>query len=233
MTHQQSVIIAGSTGLIGSLLVEIALQHDQIAYVVSLSRNPLEHSDNLRRKSKLIQIVDNNLQIDEALLPTVKPSIGFITLGSTKKQAGNKATLKLIDVTLAVNVAKGMQKAGVRSIYVVSCIGASLTAFSHYLRCKGEMEKGIEALSFERTVFIQPGPLAGQRKTPRSDERLLQGFMKLLNPIMKGWLLNYKPIEADIVANAMLYFAFQTGQEQVVQRTTSQALFALKTELAS
>jgi len=35
--------------------------------------------------------------------------------------------------------------------------------------------------------------------------------MKIVNPIMKGKLLNYKPIEADVIADAMLSLAFTEG----------------------
>ena len=104
-----------------------------------------------------------------------------------------------------------MKQLGVENIYIVSCIGASITAKSHYLRCKGEMEQGIEALGFNNTVFLQPGPLAGTRDEHRWDEWLLHTVMKIVNPIMKGKLLNYKPIEADVIADAMLSLAFTEG----------------------
>jgi uncharacterized protein YbjT (DUF2867 family) len=223
MTQQQSVIIAGSTGLIGSLLVDVALQHPQIARVISLSRHIIKQKNN-----RLIQIIDPDLQIAARFLPPEKPSIGFITLGSTKKKAGSKVALKVVDVTLVVNVAKAMKEAGVKTLCIVSCIGASINALSHYLKCKGEMEALIEKIGFERIVFMQPGPLVGQREEQRSDERLLQGLMKLFNPVMKGRLLNYKPIEADIVAKSMLHLAFKSEPKKGIQRHTSQAMFALQ-----
>ena len=134
-------MIAGTTGLIGNLLLDRALQHPLIEKVVSLSRQPLN-----KNNPHLIQMVDANLQIDVASLPANKAKIGFITLGSTKKKAGNKEALKEVDVTLVVNVAKAMLQVGVKSIYVVSCIGASQSAQSKYLQNKGEMESAVEAL---------------------------------------------------------------------------------------
>lgn len=226
-THMQhNIIIAGSTGLIGLLLVDQALQHTETAHVISLSRHAIKQNN-----PKLTHLINPNLTIDDTLLGSNKPSIGFIALGSTKKKAGSKAALKAVDVTLVLNVAKAMKQVGVESICIVSCIGASQATRSHYLHCKGEMEAGIEAMGFERTIFMQPGPLAGQRKETRPDEWLLQGMMKLVNPLMKGKLLNYKPIEAQSVAQSMLYFSFNNLLEKGTQRYTSEAMFALPLSL--
>lgn len=80
-----------------------------------------------------------------------------------------------------------MREVGVKHIYVVSCIGASSSAFSHYLKCKGEMEDSVSLLGFSSVTFMQPGPLSGDRSETRKDEVLLQGIMSAINPIMKGF----------------------------------------------
>jgi uncharacterized protein YbjT (DUF2867 family) len=230
MYTQHNIIIAGSTGLIGALLVGEALKHEQIGSVVSLSRHALKQ--NLTGSSNnLMQIISPDLHIDEKLLTSGRPTIGFIALGSTKKKAGSNSALKAVDVTLVVNVAHAMKQAGIKSIYVVSCIGASETALSHYLQYKGEMERLVEAIGFEQIVFIQPGPLAGKRELQRLDERLLQGMMLLLSPIMKGRLLNYKPIEAELVAQTMLHLALKKHGDNAIKRVSSQAMFTLQSSL--
>ena len=38
MSNKQHIIIAGSTGLIGSCLINKTLQHKQVEHVISLSR---------------------------------------------------------------------------------------------------------------------------------------------------------------------------------------------------
>tara|TARA_R110001583_G_scaffold22238_4_gene83588 strand:- start:1005 stop:1745 length:741 start_codon:yes stop_codon:yes gene_type:complete len=246
MKQPQSVIIAGSTGLIGSFLVDLTLKNEQISSVISVSRHALKKSFNSNINSQLTEIVDPHLHISAHLVESIKPNIGFIALGSTKEKAGNKHALRDIDVLLVVQVAKAMKDIGVKAIYIVSSIGASTSALSHYLRCKGEMEAEVEKIGFERIVFMQPGPLSGQREEPRSDEQLLQRVMKLIAPIMKGKLLNYKPIEAQLVAKSMIHLALQNDISEIlnpddvsskkvthqkVTRVSSQAMFALKPHL--
>jgi uncharacterized protein YbjT (DUF2867 family) len=220
MSDSISIIIAGSTGLIGHHLLNFTLKSEDVEYVYSLSRRPIEEAC-----TKLTQLVTPDLSIDKIAFADNKPSIGFITLGTTIKKAGSKAALKAIDTDLVVSVAQSMREVGVKHIYVVSCVGASSSAFSHYLKCKGEMEDKVTQIGFKSVTFMQPGPLAGYRIEARKDETLLQGVMTLLNPFMKGFLLNYKPIEGDMVAQCMLDLALNTHQVSGVHRYTSKAMF--------
>ncbi|EHN68823.1 NAD-dependent epimerase/dehydratase family protein [Aliivibrio fischeri] len=223
MFDSASIIIAGSTGLIGHHLLNFSLKNESVNRVYSLSRRSLDETS-----SKLVQMVSDDLSIDKNQLEEQAPDIGFITLGTTIKKAGSKAALKAIDTDLVVSVAQSMREVGVRHIYVVSCIGASSSAFSHYLKCKGEMEDSIALLGFSSTTFMQPGPLSGDRSETRKDEVLLQGVMSIINPLMKGCLLNYKPIEGDVVAECMLDLALQNDNAVGVHRYRSKAMFEMK-----
>ncbi|MUJ25574.1 NAD-dependent epimerase/dehydratase family protein [Aliivibrio fischeri] len=223
MFDSASIIIAGSTGLIGHHLLNFSLKNESVNRVYSLSRRSLDETS-----SKLVQMVSDDLSIDKNQLEEQTPDIGFITLGTTIKKAGSKAALKAIDTDLVVSVAQSMREVGVRHIYVVSCIGASSSAFSHYLKCKGEMEDSITLLGFSSTTFMQPGPLSGDRSETRKDEVLLQGVMSIINPLMKGCLLNYKPIEGEVVAECMLDLALQNDNAVGVHRYRSKAMFEMK-----
>ncbi|MUK68386.1 NAD(P)H-binding protein [Aliivibrio fischeri] len=223
MFDSASIIIAGSTGLIGHHLLNFALKNESVNRVYSLSRRSLDETS-----SKLVQMVSDDLSIDKNQLEEQTPDIGFITLGTTIKKAGSKAALKAIDTDLVVSVAQSMREVGVRHIYVVSCIGASSSAFSHYLKCKGEMEDSVSLLGFSSVTFMQPGPLSGDRSETRKDEALLQGVMSIINPLMKGCLLNYKPIEGEVVAECMLDLALQNDNAVGVHRYRSKAMFEMK-----
>lgn len=225
MSNPTSIIIAGATGLIGHHLLNFALKSDDINRVYSVSRRPLDASS-----SKLVQMIDPELRINKEQMQEALPTIGFITLGTTLKKAGSKAALKSVDLTLVVNTAKEMHELGVKHLYVVSCIGASSSALSHYLKCKGQMEAEISGVGFESVTFMQPGPLAGDRDEPRKDEVLLQAVMSALTPLMKGFLLNYKPIEGEKVAQCMLGLALGNNQLRGIHRYTSKVMFQIVSE---
>ena len=223
MSDSISIIIAGSTGLIGHHLLNFALKSEDVECVYSLSRRPIDEAS-----TKLTQLVTPDLSIDKMAFADNTPSTGFITLGTTIKKAGSKAALKAVDVSLVVEVAQSMHEVGVEHIYIVSCIGASSSALSHYLKCKGEMEDIITQVGFKSVTFMQPGPLAGERAEARKDEVLLQGVMSVLNPLMKGFLLNYKPIEGETVAQSMLGLAVENQDLMGIYRYTSKDMFSLQ-----
>ncbi|GAB7219687.1 NAD(P)H-binding protein [Vibrio comitans] len=218
MTMNTSIVIAGATGLVGRETLESLLRDVRVEQVISLSRREIE-----MEHSRLQQWITADLSMPESPQMNVQPSVGIITLGTTLKKAGSKENLRAIDVDLVVNTATKMKKMGVERLYVVSCLGANTKAMSHYLRCKGDMEAQIEALGFTGITFLQPGPLAGDRDEKRSDEKLLQGVMKLVNPLMVGKLKNYMPIEANVVASAINKLVFMS-EESRVSRITSQKM---------
>ncbi|MDK9759902.1 nucleoside-diphosphate sugar epimerase, partial [Vibrio sp. D173a] len=132
------------------------------------------------------------------------PEVGVIALGTTIKKAGTKEKLRSIDVDLVVSTAQSMKNMGVKHLIVVSCLGADNNARSHYLRCKGQMETKVELLNFEKTTFLHPGPLAGNRQESRPDEKLLQGALKVFRPLMLGSLKKYLPIQATSIAKSIV-----------------------------
>lgn len=225
MSDSISIIIAGSTGLIGHHLLNFALKSEDVESVYSLSRRPIEEAC-----TKLTQLVTPDLSIDKMALADNPPRIGFITLGTTIKKAGSKAALKAVDVSLVVEVAKSMREVGVEHVYIVSCIGASSSALSHYLKCKGEMEDKVTQIGFKSVTFMQPGPLAGYRAEDRKDEVFLQNIMSVLSPLMKGFLLNYKPIDGEVVAQCMLGLALENQDLLGINRYTSKEIFRLESQ---
>ncbi|CAH1538070.1 Nucleoside-diphosphate sugar epimerase [Vibrio rotiferianus] len=208
------VIIAGATGLVGKEVIANLLSQPSIETVYSLSRRAL--SDIADIESKIVPIIDAELSIHNWDEQQPTPSIGVICLGTTLKQAGSKEALRKVDVELVCKVAQQMKMIGVKRIAIVSSLGAKASSFSHYLACKGQMEKNIEKMGFEEVVFARPGPLVGQRDTPRTDERLIQSLSKVTRPLMWGKLADFVPIQARDVAKAMIYQLFSYQEEPTV-----------------
>jgi uncharacterized protein YbjT (DUF2867 family) len=222
MSSHFSIVIAGATGLIGKSTLDMALENEHIDHIYSLSRQRLQ-----RDSTKLTQWLSSNLTPPSIDNISQLPITGIITLGTTLKKAGSKEKLRAIDVELVLSVANEMHALGVKNIYVVSCLGASIKARSYYLRCKGEMEIALQQINFEQITFMHPGPLLGQREEKRTDEQVLQYLMKIFSPLMLGVLVDYKPIESHYVASAIIQLATQKKsikQKRVQYIKTSQML---------
>ncbi|WP_375753902.1 NAD(P)H-binding protein [Vibrio sp. HN007] len=201
-------IIAGASGLVGSELLKLLLDNASINKVYALVRQPLPYSD-----KRLIQKQHEGLMITNWDEDQQAPDIGFICLGTTIKQAGTKEALAKVDFELVCRVAQEMKLIGVKRIAVVSSFGANHKSLSHYLRCKGKAEQAVLSMGFERVVFVRPGPLAGTRKQPRTDEIVIGKILKALQPLLVGYFANFRPIQGKDVAKAMLYASLQPDHE--------------------
>jgi uncharacterized protein YbjT (DUF2867 family) len=90
----------------------------------------------------------------------------------------------------------------------ISSVGADPASKNFYLRIKGEMEKALGSLGFDRLDLLRPGLLRGDRGTDRrSGERLAILASPLLNLFLRGSLDRYAAIDATRVAAAVASLA--------------------------
>ncbi|MGR5092798.1 oxidoreductase [Vibrio maritimus] len=211
MQNDFRVMIAGASGLVGGKLLTLLEQTDHIESIYALCRSPLNH-----QHSKTTQIMDGALRVTQWDDSRPTPTLGFICLGTTLKKAGSKQALEKVDVDLVCDVAQTMKMVGVKRIAVVSSLGASARSLSHYLNCKGRVERRINQMGFEKVVFMRPGPLAGREEEIRSDEVFVQKLFTVLSPLMRGPLRAIAPISADYVAKAMLYSVLETSNAKSI-----------------
>ncbi len=214
MSNNACVIIAGATGLVGSKVITQLVSQTGIHTLYSLSRRPLVGIPD--PEQKIVSMIDADLSILNWDEQRRTPEIGFICLGTTRKQAGSKENLRKVDVDLVTNVARQMKMIGVKRLAVVSSLGANSQSSSHYLACKGQMEENIKNIHFDEVVFVRPGPLVGQRVKPRRDEKVVQCIFSVIRPFMKGKLANFVPIRAEDVAKAMILQVFSYQDDSVV-----------------
>ena len=73
-----------------------------------------------------------------------------------------------------------------------------------YLRYKGLVEEYLKSLNFNKLVILRPSFLIGDRVDNRIGEKIGILIFKILSPIFIGPLKKMKPIQANIVAKAML-----------------------------
>jgi uncharacterized protein YbjT (DUF2867 family) len=188
-------IVVGSTGLVGKELVGLLLEDPRFDRIVSLVRRASGRAhDELEE-----HVVD--FHDAESWAPLVEGDVLFSTLGTTLKAAGSKDAQYEIDYTLQYRVAEAAAKARVATYVLVSSIGASPGAWMFYSRMKGELERDVQKLGFERLRILRPGLLTGRREVPRAGERIGEALLSAL-----GWMPGVgglRPISARVVASAM------------------------------
>ncbi len=202
-------IVAGTTGLIGSQLIELILQDNYYDRVVTLSRKPLKISNfKLARQSSLNAGGFQNLVVDfdklQEFSGQMKGDDVFCCLGTTIKVAGSREAFRKVDHDYPVALASVTKSQGATQFLIVTAMGANKGSSIFYNRVKGEVQEDLMKIGFEVTHIFQPSMLRGPRLEKRSGEEIGQSVMRVL-----GFLIpkKYKIIESVKVARAMLAIA--------------------------
>ncbi len=193
-----TVLLAGASGLVGRALLAQLLDDDRATVHALLRR---EVADLPASRQLLHHVVDF-----AHLGPLPAADELYIALGSTIQVAGSKAAFRAVDFDAVLNVARAAREAGVERCAVVSSLGADANSRIFYNRVKGETERALRELRFERLVIARPSLLAGAREAlaqpPRWGERLT---LRALAPVAGLLPASIRPIDAATVARAMRY----------------------------
>lgn len=204
----KTAVVFGSTGLIGSYLVQQLLADERYAEVRVFVRKTTGI-----RHAKLDEVITDFKQLDE-LRKDVKGDEVFSCLGTTIKTAGSEAAFRRVDYELVRWAALSAKENGVKSFLVVSSISANPTSRNFYLRTKGEMELAVTSAGFEKCVIVRPSMLLGPRSEKRFGETVGKVVMKALAfAIPKRW----KAVEAEDVAASMIIAANINTENGVIE----------------
>jgi uncharacterized protein YbjT (DUF2867 family) len=216
----RTALLAGASGLTGSLTLAVLLDAPDIGRVIAVSRRALavQHP---RLANRIVQF-----EHVEAQLRGIGCDVALCCLGTTLRKAGSPEAFRAVDFECVLAFARAAQAAGARRFVVISSAGASAASRNLYLRVKGEMEEALQALQFPALDILQPSLLlGGSRAELRPLELAAASVVPLLNPLLRGGWIAYRGIRARVVAQAMLG-ALRTGRRGV-QRYTYEGIRAL------
>jgi uncharacterized protein YbjT (DUF2867 family) len=121
-----------------------------------------------------------------------------------KKNTPNKDEYYQIDHDYPVLAAKIAKENGVKSIFIVTAVGANANSRISYVKTKGQIERDIISLDFQHTHIFRPSMIMGTRKEKRQTEKSIIKLWSAINPILIGKYLNkYKGIDGKNIAKAM------------------------------
>lgn len=205
---QPKILLIGATGMVGEAVLEQARMADRT--LTYLARRGAVHGAG--HSGIVADSADWPQHIADA-----QPDIILSALGSTMKQAGSQAAFRAMDYDIQINAARAARAAGARQMVLVSAMGASAAARNFYLKTKGEVERDIAALGFERLDILRPGLLLGDRAGPRRwGEAAAMGLAPVLDRLMVGPLAPYRSVRGADVAAAMLRLSGATDAGKFV-----------------
>lgn len=196
----RTALVAGSTGLIGEIVLKLLLEDDSYSKVYSLTRRTtgITHS-------KLTEIIIDYEKIGELQFPSVNDV--FCALGTTMKKAGSQEAFYRVDYHYVVELAKAAKRHGAAQFMVVSSIMANPNSKSFYLRVKGQMEQAVKWEGPHTVLIFRPATLVGKRQEKRMGEMIGTALMNLISPFFVGSLRRLRNIKAETVARFMIVAA--------------------------
>jgi uncharacterized protein YbjT (DUF2867 family) len=190
----KTALIAGSTGLIGSQLLQLLLTDDYYGRVKAISRKPLEITH-----PKLENIVLDFDRLTEHH-DKLKADDVFCCLGTTIKKVKTKEKFRKVDFDYPVELAKLTKANGAEQYLLVSALGADKHSKIFYNQVKGEVEEAIGQIGFKSYHIFRPSLLMGDRNEIRSGEEAGKVFFKYFGFLVP---VKYKGIDSIKVAQAM------------------------------
>jgi uncharacterized protein YbjT (DUF2867 family) len=195
---RRTALLAGATGLVGSLCLRRLLASPAYAQVTVVTRRPLSPAAG---SSRLREIV-----VDFARLDSVQAELRadhvFCALGTTIRKAGSQAKFREVDYDYPLHLAQLTLANGARHCSLVSALGANSKSRVFYSRVKGELEDALRGMGWPSLCLLRPSVIAGDR----AESRPLERFSEML---LRFGPANYRPVAAATIAAAMVATALR------------------------
>ena len=184
------LLLAGGTGLIGQAF--LTCTQSTKLHITAVGRRPTG-------------LATEDILADFADLPAM-PSVrvAVCTLGTTIRAAGSQDAFRAIDFDAVIAFATAAKTAGVEHFLAVTAVGANANSSVLYSRVKGEVERELSSMHFQRLDIVQPGLLLGERAERRPVETLLKWMAPGTDLLMQGPWRRYRSIAAHTVAESLL-----------------------------
>lgn len=191
------IFLAGGTGLVGRMAATRLAAHGDVQLTAPARGAPggVDYE----------RLCDDPAQEMRRMMPN-GVDVAISCLGTTIRQAGSQAAMRRVDHDYVLAVAQGARAIGAKHLIIITAAGAGGPGF--YLRTKGEVERAVENLGFDRVDLIRPGFLLGQRSQSRPAEAIGQRIFEAMTPVLRGPLSRWGAVPAATVADAISALAY-------------------------
>ncbi|KAF5386394.1 hypothetical protein D9757_006695 [Collybiopsis confluens] len=203
MSSSQTALIIGATGQTGRHLLNQLLASSHFSSVSEYGRRLTDLDSNANGKEKLEQKVIDFEKLDDGMKDG-KWDVVFITLGTTRRNAGSAEAFEKIDREYVVNAARAAKSIDKpqRLVYLSSGVANTNSSFL-YSRSKGLTESELASLGYQDTISFRPGMLAG---VTRPESRLLETSAKYITGLIGKFTDSIEIKASHQIYPALLFF---------------------------
>lgn len=216
----RNVIIAGSSGMIGSLVLRACLDRVDVARVTTLVRRPSG-----THHPKLQEVVHADL-LDLGPIQDhfVDQDIAFFCVGAYTGTLP-KEEFRKITTDVPIEFAKALHRKSPRAVFCfLSGGGADRSEKSRmqFARDKGAAENHLFKAGFGRVHSFRPGYI--YPVVPRTEPNLSYRIMRALYKPLLSWLLPGASVTSVQLADAMVHVAFEGYAKEILENKDIQAV---------
>lgn len=207
---KKTAIILGATGLTGSYLLQKLIEDERYDSIKLFSRSKLENLQN-----KVTQHIGDLLDL-KAFKADFKADEVYCCIGTTTKKTPDITLYKQIDYGIPVAAATLSKENNIPTFMVISAMGANKNSSVFYNKTKGEMEQDVLDQNITNTYVLRPSLIGGERQERRLLEKIGLAIFQVIEPLFIGKLKQYKIINAETIAEAMINLANSNHYTEVI-----------------
>lgn len=208
----------GASGAVGSELLNLLLADNRYEKVKLFARSSINNTN-----PKIEEHLVNLFELDKYAADFTADEV-YCCIGTTKAKTPDKDTYRKIDRDIPVEAAKLAKANGIKTFIVISAIGADSGSSVFYNRTKGEMQDGVLNEGIVKTYILQPSLILAERKEYRLVEKIAEGFMWIIGPLLFGGAVKYRSIKAATIAKTMLWLANNSYSRVIITSDRIEAL---------
>lgn len=213
-----NAIVIGATGATGKDLLKQLLENSAVKTVIIF----------VRRDPGITHAKLTTFVVDFNDIPSwsnkIQGDVLFSVLGTTRAQAGSKEAQWKVDYDYQYEIAKAARQNGVKTMELMSALGANCNSSFFYSRMKGELEIAINKLDFPKLIITRPPSLV-RRKSKRWGERLIVAGLRTINAF--GILRHLAPMKTQDVAKVMIRTAKNNNVDSRILEPDEMRIIAL------
>jgi uncharacterized protein YbjT (DUF2867 family) len=189
----RSVLVIGSTGLVGRECVKLLISDETCCRVVALARKPTaDLPDSPKLDLRVVKFDDLESQSSLFAVDQI-----ICALGTTARRTPSRDSYRMIDYQYPLTAARLGKANGATHYLVVSAVGANPQSRIFYNRLKGELEQSLASVEYRSLTIVRPSVLIGHRAEHRRSEEIAWK-LSFLTP------RKYKPVPSLNVARALV-----------------------------
>lgn len=195
--YSMVVLVLGATGLVGSKVMDLLLQDENVQKIHVLGRRScgIDHPKINEFIGPLSEMAGKSAAFHVDAV--------YCCLGTTIKTAGSKEAFRAVDYQYPLDAGKIAKECGVETFVVVSALGSKANSKIFYNRVKGEMERDLSQIGLKNLYIVRPSIIIGERNESRPGEAFGIMVAKIMDPLFIGPLRKYAGSKVEEIAGLM------------------------------